>query len=29
MLVTLGDRELGVHPAELVVDPTQVVSGFG
>ena len=37
MLVTLGDRhhldglvvieELGDHPAELVDDPTQVVSG--
>ena len=39
MLVTLGDRhhldglvvigELGDHPAELVGDPTQIVSGCG
>ena len=39
MLVTLGDRhhldgfagdwELGDHLAELMGDPTQVVSGFG
>ena len=37
MLVTLGDRhhldglviEFGDHPAELVDDPTQVVSGCG